>query len=196
LCLTKELCSETELNNYLEFVCKLRADEIRIILPVPQGNLENKDDKRLYIDAIHLLRIFKQNTLLDTGLPSILLFCDYESRYCLGCGAGTHILSINNDGNVSPCVALPLSFGNVKETKLKEIYTKMEPFFKASWPVCYGKRMNSFLEKNDLFKESYPYSVDFSRYIASQCSIGTKQGLFFKALSSAEQGKSAMAYTN
>ncbi|MBN1601801.1 MAG: radical SAM protein [Chitinispirillaceae bacterium] len=196
LCLTEELCSETELNKYLEFVCKLRADEIRIILPVPQGNLENKDNKRLYIDAINLLRIFKKNTLFDTELPSILLFCDYESRYCLGCGAGTHILSINNDGNVSPCVALPLSFGNVKETKLKEIYTNMEPFFKTSWPVCYGKQMNGFLVRNGLFKESYPYSVDFSRYIASQCSNGTKQGAFFKALTSTEQVKPVLAYAN
>lgn len=44
---------------------------------------------------------------------------EYEEEVC---GAATRILNITPTGNVTPCIILPTSLGNVKETRLKDIW--------------------------------------------------------------------------
>jgi len=44
------------------------------------------------------------------------------------CGAGRNIISIGYKGDVYPCLMLPISFGNIKEGTVLEIWKRMEFF--------------------------------------------------------------------
>lgn len=181
LCITNDLLKSDDIFSYLDFVTKLAVDEIRIILPIPQGNLEGKNYKPLYIDAMKTLRKFKADTLNNPEYPSILLFCDYESQDCLGCGAGCHLISINNDGFVTPCVAVPLVFGNIYEQSLKDIYLSMGKYFKNSGLTCYGRKIGKVMKQMAADDDKKPYSIELSELLASQCVVQGRSGKFFEA---------------
>lgn len=62
-----------------------------------------------------------------TALPYLL------SPQMFGCFAGRRWIHVDGDGEALPCAYMPLSFGNVKEMKLQEIWKKMTsyPWFKG-----------------------------------------------------------------
>ncbi len=181
LCITEDLCTEDAFNRYLDLVCSLEVNEVRVILPVPQGRLQGESHKRLYGEARRMVRKIKEQTAGDESVPSIMLFSDFESSACLGCGAGFHYISINNDGQVTPCVAVPLAFGNIHDSSLGEIYsTVMGCYFKSAGTTCFGRRVNRMIGRQGSVPESYPYPVEYSKALASGCIVDGGQGSFFR----------------
>jgi MoaA/NifB/PqqE/SkfB family radical SAM enzyme len=61
--------------------------------------------------------------------PAIAGFAYLESDEVFGCGAGFHHLFIDAAGHVCPCDLTPLSFGNVAEEPLAEIWRRMGATF-------------------------------------------------------------------
>ena len=53
----------------------------------------------------------------------------FEGKEHFGCTAGNKMLFIDACGHVSPCVFLPMSFGNVRQTPLPAIYAEMREHF-------------------------------------------------------------------
>lgn len=53
----------------------------------------------------------------------------FEGKEHFGCAAGHKMVYVDACGNVSPCVFLPMSFGNVNERSIREIYTAMKKRF-------------------------------------------------------------------
>jgi len=66
-----------------------------------------------------------------------------------GCPAGTEKIFISIYGDVTPCSCIPLSFGNVKNNPLKDIYERMCNFppFKKRSLVCNASENREFIEK-------------------------------------------------
>jgi len=62
-----------------------------------------------------------------TALPYLL------SPQMFGCFAGRRWIHVDGDGEALPCAYMPLSFGNIKEKSLKEIWKEMTsyPWFKG-----------------------------------------------------------------
>lgn len=52
VCITNELLLEGELENYFSFVTTLPINELRVVMPIPQGKLEGEDVRQLYGKAI------------------------------------------------------------------------------------------------------------------------------------------------
>ncbi|MRR38013.1 hypothetical protein EG829_25865 [bacterium] len=46
MCMTDDLCSEDALRRYIDLACRFDIDEIRVILPVPQGKLGGGETTR------------------------------------------------------------------------------------------------------------------------------------------------------
>ena len=182
LCITEDLCSEEELYRYMDLVCSLAVDEIRVILPIPQGKLQGANHKRLYLDARKALRKIREESAGDGDAPSIILFGDLESKGCFGCGAGFHYLAVNNDGSVNPCVAVPLSFGDIHRSNLREIYAGMESYFKSSGTTCLGRRLGRVCTKKNFISDIYPYSLEDSKMLTSHCRVDGNPADFFTHL--------------
>lgn len=150
LMITEDFLNENEIIKYIEFVNNLGVDEVRLTLPIPQGKLAGKDFKRLYFNGIKVAKNIKNRLCKEKDLPTIMLFSEYESHKYFGCGAGTHYISLNNDGSINPCVSVPLSFGNVYESSFKDIYRDMHKYFRCSCKTCLGKKVSKALIEEKL----------------------------------------------
>jgi MoaA/NifB/PqqE/SkfB family radical SAM enzyme len=56
----------------------------------------------------------------------------FEGPEHFGCNAGTKMVYVDAFGEVSPCVFTPLSFGNLRNRPLRDIWGEMSPLFKSS----------------------------------------------------------------
>jgi MoaA/NifB/PqqE/SkfB family radical SAM enzyme len=63
----------------------------------------------------------------------------FESREHFGCNAGNKMVYIDACGEVSPCVFTPMTFGNIRDRSLKEIFTAMKSHF-PSGDLCFINR--------------------------------------------------------
>lgn len=180
VCVTENLLKQEALKKYFEFAKQLSVDEIRVIMPIPQGKLEGKSFSRLYSDAIKYIKQFKKDNSSDVNSPSILNFCEFESSSYLGCSAGSSYIAINNDGAVTPCVALPLALGNVQNDSIQDIFNKMEKYFPHAGRVCYGKISGRVLRNQNIDTSITPLPINTSIQIAENCKISNEKPLFFK----------------
>lgn len=63
----------------------------------------------------------------------------FESREHFGCNAGRKMVYVDACGEVSPCVFTPMTFGNIRDRSLQEIFTAMKPRF-PSGDLCFINR--------------------------------------------------------
>ena len=49
VCVTESMLSENSLETYFRFVSSLHLNEIRVVMPIPQGNLEGTDVAKVYL---------------------------------------------------------------------------------------------------------------------------------------------------
>lgn len=180
VCVNEELLVEDELFRYVNFVKKLGVNEIRMVVPIPQGNLEGRDVSTVYVKAAKTLSNLKKKFSKDVSSPVIVNFSELESSQYLGCGAGSNYFSVNSDGMVTPCVAVPLSFGNVYEKSLEQIYDEMKEYFSSSFCSCYGVASNCIMHKNSIHVEKPPLDIDTSKQIADQCKLAMWKSKLFQ----------------
>lgn len=180
VCITQKLLKQEELKKYFEFAKQLSVDEIRVIMPIPQGKLEGQNFSRLYSDAIRYIKQFKKDNANDVNSPAVVNFCELESANYLGCSAGANYISINNDGNVTPCVALPFAFGNVHDESIQDIFDKMSKYFPHSGRVCYGKISGRVLRQENIDTSITPLPISTSIQVAEKCKISNERAAFFK----------------
>ena len=69
----------------------------------------------------------------------------FESAQNFGCNAGHKMISIDPFGEVSPCVFVPMSFGNVKDKSVKDIWSDMRKKF-PSEETCFINRNYGLLK--------------------------------------------------
>ena len=70
----------------------------------------------------------------------------FESALNFGCNAGHKMISIDPFGEVSPCVFIPMSFGNVKDQSVRDIWSDMRKKF-PSEETCFINRNYGLLKK-------------------------------------------------
>ncbi|MDI6605334.1 MAG: radical SAM protein [Thermoanaerobacteraceae bacterium] len=180
VCITNELLKPGALQKYFEFIQFLNINELRIIMPIPQGNLKGQNFSHLYSDTIKFVKQFKKEHSSSAVMPIIVNFCEIESSSYLGCEAGVNYMAINNNGCVTPCVAVPLSFGNIYKDNLKDIFERMGEFFPIPGRICYGKILGRVLSREKVDTTITPIPTDFSLDIAKQCNVLRDRPAFFK----------------
>ncbi|MBW8036156.1 MAG: radical SAM protein [Planctomycetes bacterium] len=113
---------------------KLGVHEFRILEPIPTGSFTGETDEVLTrAESERLSNFHKQHNRQNRG-PAISSFSYLESNEMFGCGAGFHHLFVDAVGNVCPCDLTPLSFGNILEEPLADIWSNMGTIF--SLPRC------------------------------------------------------------
>lgn len=166
VCVADSLLSKNDFEKYIDFATSLHVDEIRVVLPIPQGKLKGTDVKQLYHTAIHMVKLCKQQKNGDRDAPSIVLFSEHESNNYMGCNAGFAYIAINSNGAVTPCVSVPMSFGNVRTDSILNIFHEMGRYFKSSGRTCYGRSVAAMLAKQLPEHSSAPTEPEISKSIA------------------------------
>jgi MoaA/NifB/PqqE/SkfB family radical SAM enzyme len=105
---------------------KLNVHEIRILENMPSGRLTGVSEDRILTEAEREeLRAFNRAMNQEKGVPKISVFAHTEDKERFGCGAGTQHSYLDAAGNLYPCDFVPLSFGNVRERPIAELWREM-----------------------------------------------------------------------
>lgn len=180
VCIVEDLMEEEIFTNYLNFIVDLGPDEIRVVLPIPQGNLETVEVGSIYPAAVKHVKDFRNSLKDRIDVPTVLNFCELENQAYLGCGAGANYISLNNDGMVTPCVAAGYGFGNVQDKSIKVIFEEMGEFFPRAAQICYGITTSRVKKQENIFLEQTPYPVAISREIAKKVKRIPKKAAFYE----------------
>lgn len=138
---TRDIADERVLGKYLDLASELGVHEIRLAEPMPTGELTDKacsccinGEQRKLLKKIHI------RTNGSRSLTKVTSFAQIEHGDMYGCGAGFQHLYIDASGNVCPCDFTPVSFGNVVERPVAEIWQRMQEAFGQPGRVCFLMR--------------------------------------------------------
>ncbi|MEG1257269.1 radical SAM protein [Clostridium sp.] len=148
----KENLDEEELFKLFKFAKDNGAHEVKILEPILSGNLlaEKQLKNVLYSesDREKLIKIqHKANKRSD--LPKISTFAYTESELKFGCGAGNQHSYISASGELYPCDFVSMSFGNVKEESIKNLWLEMKNHIGKPKIGCFAQRVN-----REVFRQS------------------------------------------
>jgi MoaA/NifB/PqqE/SkfB family radical SAM enzyme len=103
----------------------LGVETVRILFPVPIGKLEDKYGQVLNLEERQKVRELLSDPLVTMETP----------REIIRCTAAVTKVNVMPDGEVTPCVFVPMSYGNVRREPLKSIWKRMENFDKMWKPL-------------------------------------------------------------
>jgi len=164
-CLTKELIRSGDLWNYFDLAKDLKVGTIQLYEPKPCGRYlsEKADDLFSENDRKIVTEFFKSANQKKKyrDYPKVTYVDYFENADHLGClmGGLSHF-HIDSLGNVAPCVFLPISYGNILQEDLVDIYTRMRkaipgPLFKQCPSVFLAEKIK--LKRNQGIELPIPY---------------------------------------
>ena len=114
----KELIYSGELEEIVKIGRRIGVTVVRINFPVPIGRLINKDNQTLNVKDRERVR-----ELLRYG--NVVMESPSEG---IKCTAAVTKINILPNGNVTPCVFVPLSYGNIRESRFFGIWNSMAEY--------------------------------------------------------------------
>ncbi|MFH1642962.1 MAG: radical SAM protein [Nanoarchaeota archaeon] len=138
--LTQEKINRNEIANIIRINKKIGV-ESHFCFPVPIGNWNNKENvilNKSYWDMIK--KSFKKNDIR---------MCEEGNYIKKGCSAGIEKIAITCYGDVMPCPYIQITFGNLKDKKLKDILKIMNKnkYFKDMNEFCLPASNKKFIKE-------------------------------------------------
>lgn len=182
-----------EIERLHALAARLGVDELRITEPMPCGKLAGCGREGLLTPAqIQILRRFHVETNRRRATPKVCAFNQVESPETFGCNAGTQHLYIDAGGHVCPCDFTPLSFGNLRETPLAEIWRRM------NLAMGDNPRRDCFIQKHHALVAAaaaqghpWPLPPEVSEQICQAAGPDALPDWFALVLGSQKQGQAA-----
>jgi MoaA/NifB/PqqE/SkfB family radical SAM enzyme len=130
-----DLIRENRVEEFLAFLIDLGVHEAWLSEAKPsveaywKNNLIITEAERLYLCGL-------QDRYNKDGKITVNYLGHFEGRENFGCNAGNKMVYVDAFGEVSPCVFIPMNFGNVKEASIRSIFQKMKSRF-PSEDACF-----------------------------------------------------------
>jgi MoaA/NifB/PqqE/SkfB family radical SAM enzyme len=123
---TSDRIRSGDLENLIDFAEELGVHEVLVADIIPTGKLLRKEDIILTLEDRDLLvEIHEARNIPGTPGPRVSTSSCMKSPRGVGCIAGNKWVYVNPQGYVTPCAYIPLSFGNIRENKLQEIWNRI-----------------------------------------------------------------------
>jgi MoaA/NifB/PqqE/SkfB family radical SAM enzyme len=141
------------------------AHELRIHQPIPRGKLAHsaEADTIFYkdedISRLHEMQFAMNNA--SSGFPKISSLSYTEGPCKFGCGAGVLHSYISATGELWPCDFVPLSFGNVLEEDIAQLYARMRDAVGIPKNCCWARTL-----AGELADRRLPLDADASLALA------------------------------
>lgn len=179
---TPNKITQGHIQKLAELATKYGVHEFRILEPIPTGNLYGHPDEILTNEQSQQLTDFHKRWNKKNQGPAISAFSYLESDQMFGCGAGFHHLFIDAIGNACPCDLTPLSFGNLLEEPLKDIWLRMGTYFPLPRCGCLMKELCTTItpEKNCELPLAKLKSLELCRALAHNEKLPKIYGNLFK----------------
>lgn len=161
---TREFLARERFMRFLEFARDAGALEVHLLEPSATGRLEGRTD--VLLDDADRQRIigYQMEVAGREDLPILSSFTYLESADAFGCGAGLSHIYIDGSGEVCPCNLVPLSFGNLGESPLHEILSRMGGHFRRPRCRCVGRTVAGRLPSGQV-----PAPPDISEAVCREC---------------------------
>lgn len=145
--LSKKMIKQGEVEEFIDFLIGLGIDEAWLCEVKPSSEAFWNDDCVISEDDRRgLIRL--QDKYNREGRVTVNYLGHFESGEHFGCNAGHRMIYIDAFGEVSPCVFIPATFGNIKEKSVRDIWEDMRSHFPSE--------RSCFINKNyQLFKKYY-----------------------------------------
>ncbi len=143
--LSRSAIARDEVEELLRFLIGLGVQEAWLSeakpsLPAywnPDGVITEADRKKL---------VSLQDRYNREGRIAVNYLGHFEGKEHFGCNAGHKMIYVDAYGEVSPCVFIPMTFGNVHDKPVREIFAAMRRFF-PSEESCFINRNYPLLRK-------------------------------------------------
>ncbi len=173
--LSREMIRRGEVDEFLQFLIGLEIHEAWLSEAKP--SVEAFWDKNLVVtEEDRKTLVALQDRYNSQGRITVNYLGHFEGREHFGCNAGHKMVYIDAFGEVSPCVFIPMTFGNVRETSIQEIYADMRRYFPSA--------ESCFINRNyELLRRYYRGSLPLGRAESEQLMPGIRFGppsRFFK----------------
>ena len=154
-----------DLENLFELGKKLDVHEIRVGDMIPTGSLINSSPHDLLSsESRKMLKDVHIKYSKKGGYPKISVFSYIESEKLFGCTAGVFHSYIDAEGNLYPCDFVPISFGNVREKPIKELWREMRETMKHPKRSCFA------FENHKIIKEEFKGKLPLDKTIIERIS--------------------------
>jgi MoaA/NifB/PqqE/SkfB family radical SAM enzyme len=182
---TKEMANQQVFQRYLDLAGKLGVHEIRLLEPMPTGNLMSCAGKCILSDAERAeLKQLHIRTNNEKDTTKVCAFAHIEHKELYGCGAGFQHLYIDAQGNVCPCDFTPVSFGNIKSESVGVIWSRLTKAFGR--PGCKCFLMENMDKLNQAFTGTLPIEYSAVRHLCRWPKAGELPA-YYKALGWTEE---------
>ncbi len=181
---SRDMIRGGQVEEFLEFLQGLGVDEAWLCEAKPSVAAFWDQDQVISQAEHRQLSDLQDRRNRGSGL-TVNYLGHFESREFFGCNAGHKMVYIDACGEVSPCVFTPMTFGNIRDRSLKDIFTAMKSHFPSD-DSC-------FINKN------FPLIRDASRgrgfldpatslQVMAQAEFGERSGFFRIYLRGKKQG--------
>ncbi len=166
---TRERIASGELERMFDLAAKWGVGEFRLLAPVATGSAAGCESFGLSPSQQQALYDFHVAHNRRRPGPAVASFAYLESPDMFGCGAGYHHLFIDAAGEVCPCDLTPLSFGNVPDEPLAEIWRRMGEIFTAPRHNCLMREISPELASAADEAASLPLPRERSEQLCANC---------------------------
>jgi len=142
-----------DLEEFYTLADDLGMQEMSIYEIIAVGRwLDHEDETLTKKDVVRLER-FQKSKNKETDGPRVTAFPYFNGPEQFGCFAGRRWMHVAAGGDVMPCAYTPLSFGNVREDGLAEIWKRMgkHAAYKGSADYC--------MMRNPEFRKEYIHTI-------------------------------------
>ena len=143
--LSKEMLRPELIEEYLQFLRGRGIHEAWLSEAKPSVAAYQKRDLVITQEE-RMMLIDMQNKYNAKGGMTVNYLGHFEDEQHFGCSAGHKMAYVDAFGEVSPCVFIPMTFGNVQERSLKEIYQAMLERFPTE-NSCFINKNYEILQK-------------------------------------------------
>ncbi|MFP4654332.1 MAG: radical SAM protein [Methanohalobium sp.] len=139
--------------DFYNLAVELGVDEISFYEIVAVGRWLHQEDQVLNDRDVSRLETFQKNMNEKSDGPRVTAFPYFMGPKQFGCFAGRRWVHVTSAGDVLPCAYTPLSFGNIREDRLKEIWKRMgkHSAYKGQADYC--------MMRNPEFRKKYIHTI-------------------------------------
>ena len=135
-----------ELERMVDLAADWGAREFRVLAPVATGGIAGCAAAMLSANELRQLKDLHIRHNRNRKGPVVACFAYLESDEMFGCGAGYHHLFIDAAGNACPCDLTPLSFGNLTDEPLADIWQRMAAHFPRPRRGCLMRTLTQHID--------------------------------------------------
>ncbi|MGA7161482.1 MAG: radical SAM protein [Bacteroidota bacterium] len=173
--LSRTMIRNNQVEEFIQFLQGLDINEAWLSEAKPSvESYWNEDSVITEEERLELCRL--QDRYNKRGGMTINYLGHFEGKEHFGCSAGNKMVYVDACGNVSPCVFLPVSFGNVRDRPIRQIYSDMKTYSPIN-DRCFINANYGLLRKN--YHNESPIGLDDTKKVFEDAPL-TPLARFFR----------------